>query len=66
MNPVGWFEIYVSDMARAKRFYEGVFQVELAQLSNPGITATPGLEMWSFPGDMTAPGCGGAIAKMPE
>ena len=24
-NPVGWFEIYVTDMARAKAFYETVF-----------------------------------------
>ena len=24
-NPVNWFEIYVQDMARAKRFYEAVF-----------------------------------------
>lgn len=23
-NPVGWFEIYVTDMARAKAFYETV------------------------------------------
>jgi uncharacterized protein len=22
-NPVGWFEIYVEDMARAKTFYDG-------------------------------------------
>ncbi|MHB8948269.1 MAG: VOC family protein [Rhodoferax sp.] len=21
MNPVGWFEIYVTDMARARKFY---------------------------------------------
>mgnify|MGYP003337806138 CR=1 FL=1 len=25
MNTIGWFEIYVQDMARARRFYEGVF-----------------------------------------
>jgi predicted enzyme related to lactoylglutathione lyase len=24
-NPVGWFEIYVDDMPRAKAFYETVF-----------------------------------------
>lgn len=33
-NPVGWFEIYVQDMDRAKRFYELVFQVKL-ELSFP-------------------------------
>jgi predicted enzyme related to lactoylglutathione lyase len=28
-NPVIWFEIYVQDMARAKAFYEAVFQLKL-------------------------------------
>ncbi|RIA10087.1 hypothetical protein OE09_1940 [Flavobacteriaceae bacterium MAR_2010_72] len=28
-NMVGWFEIPVSDMNRAKAFYEAVFQVEI-------------------------------------
>jgi predicted enzyme related to lactoylglutathione lyase len=23
-NPVGWFEIYIQDMDRAKKFYESV------------------------------------------
>lgn len=26
-NPVGWFEIYVNDMERAKKFYETVLKV---------------------------------------
>ena len=42
-NPVGWFEIYVQDMARAKAFYEGVLALSLQQLEIPGI------EMWAFP-----------------
>ncbi|MFC4721323.1 hypothetical protein ACFO5O_03235 [Geojedonia litorea] len=28
-NMVGWFEIPVSDMERAKAFYEAVFQIEI-------------------------------------
>ena len=28
-NPVGWFEIYVQDMKRAKAFYEGVLGLKL-------------------------------------
>ena len=28
-NPVGWFEIYVQDTNRAKRFYEAVLQSKL-------------------------------------
>ena len=31
-NPVGWFEIYVQDMKRAKAFYEGVFGFKLDKL----------------------------------
>lgn len=31
-NPVGWFEIYVQDMDRAKKFYEEVLRVELMKL----------------------------------
>lgn len=38
-NPVGWFEIYTSDMERAKSFYAGVFQKwDRIDLSNNGIT----------------------------
>lgn len=57
-NPVNWFEIYVQDMARAKRFYETVFQVTLERLPNPEI------EMWRFPQDLSAPGATGALVHM--
>ncbi len=33
-NPVNWFEIYVQDINRAKRFYEAVLQVKLESLGN--------------------------------
>lgn len=57
-NPVGWFEIYVQDMERAKRFYETVFESKLERLESPEI------EMWSFPYDSQAAGSGGALVKM--
>jgi predicted enzyme related to lactoylglutathione lyase len=57
-NPVGWFEIYVQDMDRAKKFYESVFQVKLERLSSPD------LEMWSFPMVMDRTGASGALVKM--
>ncbi|NTV73477.1 MAG: VOC family protein [Holophaga sp.] len=57
-NPVGWFEIYVQDMARAKAFYQAVFQTELARLS------ADELEMWAFPGDETSYGTPGALVRM--
>jgi predicted enzyme related to lactoylglutathione lyase len=43
INPAGWFEIYVQDMPRAKKFYEAVLQVELKLLN----ASSP--ELWSFP-----------------
>lgn len=58
-NPVGWFEIYVEDMARARRFYEAVFLMPLTQLETP----TPGLEMWAFP-MVEGKGASGALVKM--
>ncbi len=57
-NPVPWFEIYVADMARARAFYETVFGVVLEQLP------VEGMEYWSFPGDDSRYGAGGALAKM--
>jgi predicted enzyme related to lactoylglutathione lyase len=29
VNPVGWFDIYVSNLERAKKFYETVFNIKL-------------------------------------
>lgn len=57
-NPVCWFEIYVQDVARARRFYESVFQVELQKINNPEI------EMWGFPSAMEKYGACGSLVKM--
>jgi len=57
-NPVGWFEIYVQDIERAKAFYEKTFQVTLERLES----AEP--EMWAFPMQPDGYGCAGAIVKM--
>ena len=58
-NPVGWFELYVQDMPRARAFYEKVLGVTLSPLP------TPDLEMLAFPMDMEAPGSSGALVRMP-
>lgn len=58
-NPVGWFEIYVADMTRARAFYETVLGVKLDRL-NPD-----GLEMWAFPMSMGGTGASGALVHMP-
>ena len=57
-NPVGWFEIYVENMARAKAFYEKVFEVKLEAL---GIGEP---ELWKFPQSLTNHGASGALAYM--
>jgi len=62
-NPVVWFEIYVQDMARARRFYETVFRCTLEPLASPEGEAG-GMEMLSFPMDMDAPGTGGMLVRM--
>jgi predicted enzyme related to lactoylglutathione lyase len=58
-NPVGWFEIYVQDVARAKAFYQSVFACELQNLP-----AGPDVEMLAFPMEMGATGAAGALVKM--
>lgn len=57
-NPVGWFEIYVQDMARARKFYETVLGGKLEKL--PG----PDEEMWAFPMSQEGYGAPGALVKM--
>jgi predicted enzyme related to lactoylglutathione lyase len=60
-NPVVWFEIYVTDMQRAKTFYEKVLGIELEKLESPA----PGMqEMMSFPSQEKGFGATGALAKM--
>jgi predicted enzyme related to lactoylglutathione lyase len=63
-NPVGWFEIYVQNMSRAKAFYEAVFQGALTELKNPATDALPGMEMWAFPSAMDSYGAPGALVRM--
>lgn len=61
MNPVGWFEIYVDDMERAKGFYQAVFDTRLEKI---GDDAKMDIEMWGFPSSMEQYGAAGALAKM--
>ena len=57
-NPIGWFEIYVQDMSRARAFYDSVFATRLQRLEGPDI------EMWAFPMEPDRPGAPGALVKM--
>jgi predicted enzyme related to lactoylglutathione lyase len=62
-NLVGWFEIYVQDIERAKAFYRSVFATQFTRLENPG--QPPGMELWAFPVNENAIGVTGALVKMP-
>ena len=59
-NPVGWFEIYVQDMARAQAFYEAVLSVKLNPLDMPDI------DMMTFPMEQDGAGSSGALVKLEE
>lgn len=60
-NPVCWFEIYVNDMQRAKKFYEALLEVQLSPLGDPNNTH---MEMLVFPSDMNQYGATGTLVKM--
>ena len=56
-NALNWFEISVSDLARAKNFYETVFNMEMPQMDMDGVN------MAFFPTDDSTGKVGGALAK---
>lgn len=60
-NLMPWFEIYVEDMSRARKFYEGLLGVKLTLEDMPGGE----MEMYLFPGEMDLPGAAGALIKHP-
>lgn len=60
-NPVGWFEIHVTDLARASQFYKAVFHQTLTPLPS----GDPSIEMMVFGGDLASHGTTGALVKHP-
>ncbi len=70
-NSVGWFEIYVNDLARAQAFYQTVLATTLKPLAVPAEPAaeSPDMQMLHFGGDdeasMSRYGANGALVKMP-
>ena len=54
-NPVNWFEIPVTDMSRAKSFYEAVLSVEITE------TEMGPNKMGWFPMEMGATGAAGTL-----
>ena len=62
-NPVVWFEIYVDDMSRAKKFYEMVLGLQLSDIPMPE-TSDNEMKMVAFPMEMDGAGAAGALVKM--
>lgn len=58
-NPVGWFEIHVADMQRAKLFYASVFKRSLFALD----TGDDSYTMCVFEGDVQSAGATGALVQ---
>jgi uncharacterized protein len=56
-NPVRWFEIYVQDMNRARKFYEAVLGCKLQKLDSP-------YDIWAFPMEKDGTGSTGALVRM--
>lgn len=56
VNTLNWFEISVSDIARAKKFYEEIFSIEMAE------SEMMGMKMAFFPyADMNGKVSGGLV-----
>lgn len=61
-NLVCWFEIYVNNMERAKKFYGRVLNLEL--MDAPEMEGMPDMQMAFFPWVDASPNAGGALVKM--
>jgi predicted enzyme related to lactoylglutathione lyase len=58
-NALNWFEIPVTDMQRAKHFYQVVFGIHMEDINMPDM----GMEMAGFPMEMGSGKVSGALVK---
>ncbi|MGZ3946362.1 MAG: VOC family protein [Mucilaginibacter sp.] len=56
-NILNWFEVSVSDIARAKKFYEAIFSVQLEEMDMMGM------KMATFPYDPMSGKLSGALVQ---
>jgi len=66
-DAVNWFELYVADFDRAKRFYETILKTSLQEMpmENCEAAQTNGSRMAVFPYE-NMKGVGGSITKMKD
>ncbi len=58
-NAINWFEIPVTDVARAKKFYEQIFDIAMEEMEMSGMKYV------MFPFDPMNPKVAGGLAKSP-
>ena len=58
-NALNWFEISVTDIARAKKFYEEIFSIKME------VQDMMGMKMAYFPTDAMSGKVGGSIVESP-
>ena len=54
-HAISWFEIPATDIERAQKFYEAIFQIQMMNMDFPGV------KMRAFPLDNPMEGIGGTI-----
>ena len=59
VNIINWFEVSVSDIARAKKFYETIFSIEMNQMEMMGM------QMAFFPAENMNGKVSGALVQGP-
>ena len=64
VNPVGWFEIYVQDMAKAQKFYETVLGTSMSELPTPGDEPLKMVAFSMGENSMKQSGATGALCEM--
>ena len=58
-NALNWFEIAVNDIARAKKFYEAIFEMKMEEMEMPGMKYA------MFPWSAEAGKVSGGLAQSP-
>ena len=58
-NALNWFEIPALDIAKAKKFYEAIFEIKMEEMEMPGMKYA------MFPFDPTKGKIGGGLAQSP-
>lgn len=56
-NSLNWFEIPATDFARAKKFYEAIFEITMEDMQMPGM------QLSGFPYEMGSGKASGAIVQ---